>query len=202
MRIFAKTLAVCGLAIAVLAVGVVPSRAQFPLPQPQQPAQPAPQPPAPYAPQPAADPRVERVKAALQQKGLRVYGVAFHPVGRNNNVPIWFVQTAANYAQPSHGAVLQQAFDIWGIVYSVVAQQDPPQTGMVGVQIWTKYGIGMSVQAGVYAELLSRLQASSTQADKGQAFNNFTQRIQFVVIDLERNQRVDSQDFMNKNFTR
>ena len=192
------------LLVAVIVIGAIPAWAQFPGPAPQQPQQPVqqqPQPAQPQPPQPALDPRVDRVKGGLQQQGYRVLDAGFMPQSASNSTPLWFATVAAQYAQPSAGPILKHAFDTWNVLIGV-AGQEPPQTGMVSDQFWTKYSIMMITSVGRYNDLANKFRAASTQQEKEQIFQQFLPTIVFRVWDHERRQLVDQQDFVNKNFAR
>lgn len=177
-------------AVALVLAGVMslPARAyaQFPFPSPK-----------PQATQaPAADPRVAQVKAGLEKEGLKVLLVEFKRT--SDNEPQWFAQTAANYAQPNWRAVSDQAFVIWGVLFSA-ASSDGSQTWLSGSQVWNKYGIFLHTQLGSLTTLVNDLRNAKTDAEKKAAFDKF--QIVFRVFDHERSEFVENKDFINKNFT-
>jgi hypothetical protein len=188
--------ALVAVALAPVAWAQVPFQ---PAPAPQQPVQPAPQGPQ-LAPQPAPSSPVERIKSELTRQGQRVLEVGIVPP-QGGNPGIWYAGVAASYAQPSQPPVLQQAFNVWAVIFGV-AGGEPPQTIMSTNQVWTKYALLVMTQVGPYAELLTRLRSATSNAAKSQVFNDFVARVGFRVFDLERQQFVDQKDFINRNFTR
>jgi hypothetical protein len=173
------------------------AHAQFPFqPAPQPGSQPGQQP----FPQPAppSDPRVSQIKAGLEQQGLRVLKVAFIP-GSGQQLPRWYAETAANYAKPDYGPVGQQALMIWAAMYNVVSQ-DPPQTVLIGDQVWTKYSFLHAVQIGSLKVFVDNYRGATTDAAKTEALQTLFRAANFRVYDNERRQFVDEKDFVNKNF--
>jgi hypothetical protein len=187
-------------AAVALAVGLVVgpltlAQAQFPF-QPSQPQQPT----TPIVPQPPppSDPRVAQIKAGLEQQGLRVMTVGFMPA-KDNQLPRWYAETAANYPRPGYGPVAQQALMIWGVMHGIV-KQDPPQTVLIGDQVWTKYSLLFAVQIGTLTQFADAYQKATSNDGRQQAFQVLFRAAQFRVYDNERGQFVDDKDFVNKNF--
>jgi hypothetical protein len=176
-----------------------PSHAQFPFPQAPQPQQPAPQ-PFGFPPQQPTDPRIAQIRAGLEQYGLRVHKVGFLPAS-GNELPRWYAETAANYPRPDFGPVAQQALTIWAVMFNVVGQ-DPPQTVLIGDQVWSKYSLLFAVQLGSVRTFADSFRAAGNdQGRQQQALQALFQAARFRVYDNERRQFVDEKDFVNKNFT-
>jgi hypothetical protein len=173
------------------------SYAQFPFQPAPQPQQPAPQPFYPQ-PTPPSDPRAAQIKAGLEQQGLRVLQVGFLPA-KDNQLPRWYAETAANYPRPAYGPVAQQALLIWAVMYNVVGQ-DPPQTILIGDQSWSKYSFLFAVQIGTLKQFADAFQRAATDNDRQRALQFLFRAAEFRVYDNERRQFVDEKDFVNKNF--
>lgn len=193
-------------ASALIVAALAPiAHAQMPFqpgPAAQQPAPQGPQfaPPPGVSPQPTPSAPIERIKSELTRQGQRVLEVGIVPP-QGGNPGIWYAGVAASYAQPGQQPVLQQAFNVWAVIFGA-AGGEPPQTIMSNNQVWSKYALLVMTQVGPYAELLARLRGAASDAEKSQAFNAFVARVGFRVFDLERQQFVDQKDFMNRNFTR
>ncbi len=168
------------------------SHAQFVFPTPRPQATQSP------APGPATDPRVAQMKDGLEKQGLRVLNVELRRTP--DNEPQWLVQTAARYAQPGWPSVISQAFAVWGLMYSLAAN-DPPKTWFSGIQVWNKYGIAVHVRLEDLTTLAGDLRNTKTDTEKQVVLEKFYPRVSVKIWDYERQKFVDFKDFVNKNFT-
>jgi hypothetical protein len=148
------------------------------------------------------EPQLSRVKSSIEQAGYRVLGV-----GRAMNagffggaeVPVWWVDTAANYARPSNEAASRQAMTSIGAMYDVLSSEGASTIFSAG-QTWTKYNIITQARRGDVTTLLNALRNAGSDDEKRAAFAAFHSNVRFRVYDLEKQQWVDQQDFVNKNF--
>ncbi len=179
--------------LAILLGGPIPARAQFPSLRPS---------PAPQAP--VEDPRVAQVTTTLEKQGLKVLGAGivrgpgFYQQG---DTTVWWVDTAAAYAQPNDKGVSRQALVTWGVMYDILVNE-PPVTILSGAQYWTKYALVLQTRMGDLTTLVKAVSGTRTEPEKEKAFEAFAATMRFRVYDVERRQFVDEKDFMNKNFTR
>lgn len=181
--------------VAILLGGAPPARAQFPFPTSR---------PSPAPQTPAEDPRVAQVTTALEKQGLKVLGAgSFRGPGffQQGDTTVWWVNTAANYAQPNDRDVSRQALVTWGVMYDILVNE-PPATIISGAQYWTKYGLVLQTHMGDLTTLVKAIGAARTDPEKDTAFQAFAATVRFRVYDAEKKQFVDEKDFMNKNFTR
>jgi hypothetical protein len=155
------------------------------------------------APAPAGDPRLGQIRAAIQVRGIAVLGVEMIPP--QGSMPrIWNAITKATYVRADPARLDQQARDIWEVLLTILAQEEPA-TYLSGTQVWNKYAI---IGRAHLADFLTLAAATNnidprspgaldriTRAEKA-----FYAKVQVFVYDLEQRQFVDEKDFLNKHF--
>lgn len=167
--------------------------------QPVPPALPG-APAQPTTPAPVGDPRVAQIQAELEQRGMRVMEVGQSPA-QANEPPSWYAVVAAAYAQPSGNVVLQQAFDVWAVLYRALAQEDPRTIIRAG-EAWGKYVIILSTRLGDLNSFMSQSQAAPSDQERQHLLEEFLKTgVGLRVFDVEQQQFVDEKDFVNKNFS-
>lgn len=141
------------------------------------------------------EPNLLRIKAELEKQGYKVHDAGFD---LKQNPPAWFAVTAANYAAPTWGDVMEQAVNTWVVINGVIGRT--PAT-LWADEVWTKYIIQISQSNEKVGAFVAAWNAAKTDDDRRKALNIILGRFGVKVFDSERGRYVDAKDFVNKTFT-
>jgi hypothetical protein len=98
---------------------------------------------------------------------------------QGNNPPGWIIITAANYAQPSFGALFKQSATVWGAAFDVVTRESP-ETVMFTGQQWSKYMLIFITQVKHLTTFVANMNAAGKDEGRQKtALETFLQSLDF-----------------------
>lgn len=144
------------------------------------------------------DPRAQKMKAGLEQRGMKVFDILIKPA-QGRDPAIWASLTAALYAAPNTGRTMDQAANAWEVMNGVLAQE-PASTVLVAAQVWNKYILNFLVSRQAWGVFIQAWTSATNDDQKRQAGQQLVKAMRFTIFDIERQQFIDQKDFVNKNF--
>jgi len=145
------------------------------------------------------DPRAQKMKAGLEQRGMKVYDILIKPA-QGRDPALWASLTAALYAAPNTGKTMDQAANAWEVMNGVLAQE-PSNTVLIAAQVWNKYILNFLVSKQNWGVFIRAWTSATNDDQRGQAGRQLIRAMRFTVFDIERQQFIDQKDFVNKNFS-